>query len=256
MGFKAPARIALAASVGYGIVYLHNLTYPCRNMDFTWQATPGHSKSFSSRILNPRDGPVDEESYSLRIPTRELPAGITDEELLARFTKGAFGGWIFTPERWIAPLIQRCIDAELISAIKTSSSDPSTPPIWKLDSLSRDILPPLGSTLFGLLTLFDTSTCTEDHRISVFPDSIHIPRPNFAFAEYAGRTKSQGLAASHRFEVTREYKDGEDRVRLTFSHIRSNPRTGGKSLPSWFVWFHVLYSGLLFADGIKEIMYT
>ncbi|PYH80233.1 hypothetical protein BO82DRAFT_375706 [Aspergillus uvarum CBS 121591] len=199
MGFKVPARIVLAAS----------------------QATPGHSKSFSSRILNPQDGPIDEESYSLRISTRELPAGIFDEELFARFTKGAFGGWILTPERWIAPLIQRSIHYELILAIKTSSSDPSTPPIWKLDSLSRDTFPPLGSTLFGLFILFDTS-----------------------------------LAASHRFEVTRKYKDGEDRVKMTFSHIRSDPRAGGKSIPSWFVWFHVLCSGLLFADGIRKVIYT
>lgn len=107
MSFRIPARIVLAASIGCGIMYLHNLTYPCRNMDSTWQATPGHSKSFSSRISNTKDGPIDEESYSLWISTRELPAGITDEELLARLKKGAFGGWIFAPGRWIAPLMQR-----------------------------------------------------------------------------------------------------------------------------------------------------
>ncbi|OQE44095.1 hypothetical protein PENCOP_c002G08837 [Penicillium coprophilum] len=214
MAFTTRFRL-LTVALGGGAVYLQCLLYPCRNMEFTWQATPGHSKSFPLSVLNPKHYPVDQESYSLRIPAKNLPHGITDEEVLARFSKGVFGGWIFTPERWMAPFAQYLIDSEV-----TSSSDPalSGHPIWKLESLSRNTLPPLGSTLFGLLTLFDTSACTEARRISVFPESQDIPRPNFAFAEYAGRTKSLGLAASHRFEVNRELKGSEDVIKLTFSH--------------------------------------
>ncbi|KAJ5178561.1 uncharacterized protein N7500_001260 [Penicillium coprophilum] len=210
-------------------------------MEFTWQATPGHSKSFPLSELNPKNYPIDQESYSLRIPAKNLPHGITDEEVLARFSKGVFGGgYSLLRGGWHL----------------TSSSDPALPghSIWKLESLSRNTLPPLGSTLFGLLTLFDTSACTEAHRISVFPESQDIPRPNFAFAEYAGRTKSLSLAASHRFEVNRELKGSEDVIQLTFSHVRSNPANGGKPLPGWFIWFHVLYSKLLFADGIRELL--
>ncbi|KAL4906394.1 hypothetical protein BDW74DRAFT_176723 [Aspergillus multicolor] len=193
-------------------------------------------------------------------PNTNLPAGITNEQLLARFSNGVFGGRIFTPERWIAPIMQRCIDEDVIAATGRDSSIP--PPLWDLDALSQTTLPPLGTTLFGLLTLFDTSACTDAHRTAVFPASANVPRPTFAFAEYAGRTRSRGLAASHRFEVTREREReqehvGEEEVEfavITFSHVRSNPATGGKSLPTWFVWFHVLYSGLLFAEGIREVL--
>jgi len=51
-------------------------------------------------VANPNRFPIEQDSYTVHIPLRELKTGISDEEILARFSKGFFGGWILTPERW------------------------------------------------------------------------------------------------------------------------------------------------------------
>lgn len=75
--------------------------------------------------------------------------------------------------------------------------------------------------------------------------------------EYAGRTKGRSLAASHRFELLRESPagDGEDEgVTIIYSHVRSNPRTGGQ-VYGWFMTaMHVCYAHLLFAEGVREVL--
>lgn len=73
---------------------------PLRNIKVLYQATRGHENSFPMSIANPKGYPVDQESYSLIIPSSKLKVAISDEEILARFTKGFFGGWSFTLERW------------------------------------------------------------------------------------------------------------------------------------------------------------
>lgn len=80
--------------------FFYNLTAPSRNFHFTYCATPGHADSLAFTLLNPRKYPTEQDNFSLWISKRDLRAGISDEEILARFTRGFFGGWIFTPERW------------------------------------------------------------------------------------------------------------------------------------------------------------
>lgn len=83
---------------------LFNLTAPSRNFHFAYCATPGHEDSLAFTLLNPNKCPTEQDKFSLSILRRDLRAGISDEEVLARFTKGFFGGWIFTPERWFFSL--------------------------------------------------------------------------------------------------------------------------------------------------------
>lgn len=84
--------------------FFYNLTESSRKYDFSYSATPGHEESLAFTLLNPRQYPTEQDSFSLRISKRDLRAGISDEEILARFTRGFFGGWIFTPERWFFEL--------------------------------------------------------------------------------------------------------------------------------------------------------
>lgn len=79
-------------------------------MKFIWRAEPGHSSSFGMHVIDPAGNPTEEESYILRIPMHKLRRGIDDEEILARFSNGFFAGWVFGPERWIAPFVQGVID--------------------------------------------------------------------------------------------------------------------------------------------------
>ncbi|GFG16533.1 hypothetical protein IFM5058_08005 [Aspergillus udagawae] len=62
--------------------------------------TRAHQNSPTMALANPRGMPVYGDSYTIRIPLRDLKPGISDEEILARFSKGFFGGWVFAPEWW------------------------------------------------------------------------------------------------------------------------------------------------------------
>lgn len=60
----------------------------------------GHAESCGATAVSPQGQALRRgDSYSTTIPLRCLRPGITDGEILARFTKGFFGGPIFTPER-------------------------------------------------------------------------------------------------------------------------------------------------------------
>lgn len=89
----------------------------------------------------------------------------------------------------------------------------------------------------------------------MFPKAVGTERPCFAFLEFAGNTEHSRLVASHRFEIVREAgpKDQAE-VQIIFSHVRSNPRTGGAALPGILTYFHVLYSALLYSDGVQVVI--
>ena len=48
--------------------------------------------------MNPHNHIAVEDSRSIRLSKDEI-GSLSDEEILARFMKGFFGGWVFTPER-------------------------------------------------------------------------------------------------------------------------------------------------------------
>ncbi|KAL4977908.1 hypothetical protein BDW66DRAFT_149637 [Aspergillus desertorum] len=248
--------------LGGGIGCLTILAIPCRSMQFFWRAEPGHTRSFGMHVIDPTGNPTEEESYILRIPLRELKQGIDDEEILARFSRGFFAGWVFGPERWIAPFVQRIIDHEVFASARASTGDSGSHPdayaydISHPSAMSQQHLPPLGACLFGLYYLVDTSVCSASDRTSVFPASVQILRPERSFVEYAGRTKGRSLAASHRFELVREHPMGgdEEGVTIIYSHVRSNPRTGGRVYSRPMTAMHVGYAHLLFAEGVREVL--
>ncbi|KAL6239536.1 hypothetical protein BDW75DRAFT_250406 [Aspergillus navahoensis] len=248
--------------LGGGIGCLTILAIPCRSMRFLWRAEPGHSRSFGMHVIDPAENPTEEESYILQIPLYKLKQGIDDEEILARFSKGFFAGWVFGPERWIAPFVQGIIDHEVFASARASTADASSHQdayeydISHPNAMSQQRLPPLGACLFGLYYLVDMSACSSKDRALVFPTSTQIPRPERSFVEYAGRTKGRSLAASHRFELVREHPlgDREEGVTIIYSHVRSNPRTGGQVYSRPMTAMHVCYAHLLFAEGVREIL--
>lgn len=111
MAISWHTHIALAIlSAGVGCLTI--LAIPCRSMKFIWRAEQGHDSSFGMHVIDPAGNPTEEESYIIRIPLSRLQREIGDEEILARFSKGFFAGWVFGPERWIAPFVQGVIDHE------------------------------------------------------------------------------------------------------------------------------------------------
>ncbi|KAL4924014.1 uncharacterized protein BDV17DRAFT_301361 [Aspergillus undulatus] len=245
---------------GFGLSYLAYLAFPCRSMKFTWCAQPGHARSLGMQLIDPAANPTEEESYILCILARELKSGISDEEILARFSRGFFGGWGFSPERWIAPCVQGIIDHEVftrrwqLDAAGDSYPDtnPDTCNISHPNVMSKERLPPLGACLFGLYYLVDTNVCISEYN---YPSNA---RPERSFVEYAGRTRGRSLAASHRFEIFRQFSGptlgDQEQVMIIYSHVRSNPRNGGQVYSRPMTAMHVCYAHLLFADGIREVL--
>jgi hypothetical protein len=70
------------------------------------QATlsPSCVPSASLGIVNPKHHQTWTDSFSIKLSRREIGAA-SDEELLARFTKGFFGGWTFAAENNILMLL-------------------------------------------------------------------------------------------------------------------------------------------------------
>jgi hypothetical protein len=83
------------------LLYIYLRTSPASAAEWQLDAPDRHHKSFSQSIVNPRNFKTAQDSLTLRIPERRLPPTITDEEILARFSKGFFGGWVFWPEKMI-----------------------------------------------------------------------------------------------------------------------------------------------------------
>lgn len=83
-----------------GLYHLYQLTRPSRNHQFSHRATPGHEHSLAFTLLNPRGNRTEQDRFSVCLVGPAV-AGLSDREILARFTRGFFGGWVFTPERWI-----------------------------------------------------------------------------------------------------------------------------------------------------------
>jgi hypothetical protein len=69
------------------------------------------TSSSSLRLVNPRNHKAWADSYSIRLSSRDVGEA-DDEEILAKFVKGYFGGWIFAPENTLLSLLH-AFDSQL-----------------------------------------------------------------------------------------------------------------------------------------------
>lgn len=86
-------------------IYLYHLTGPSRNYLFSHRASPGHDRSLALTLLNPKGYRTEQDRFSVCLEGAAV-AGLSEGEIVARFTRGFFGGWVFTPERWIFTLMR------------------------------------------------------------------------------------------------------------------------------------------------------
>ena len=95
------SALSLPATVLLLKTYLHNNPLPAsrtRNITITDTLSPTSVLSASLKIVNPKNHSFLADSRSIRLLAQDI-GKLSDEEILARFLKGFFGGWIFTPER-------------------------------------------------------------------------------------------------------------------------------------------------------------
>ncbi|KAI1740547.1 hypothetical protein F4680DRAFT_418438 [Xylaria scruposa] len=261
--------LIFSAPVGIGLTYLiYDRLSIIRHAQCFETVTAKHIKSRTVALINPLGHRTQGDSYSIRIPVHKLRPGITNEEILARFTYGCFGGWIFTPERLLLRVFKpqitnisrttteaSCLEgSNNYSALNDGGARLHSPTIWSLSALNRAILPQLGSRLFGLFQLLDRSAASPQER-----DQIAAPahKADYAFAEFVAGSDQSVFAVSQRFDVVRQpdgANDGIESVTITASHLVCNPLTGKNIFPVPITLFHRIYARLLFADGIREVM--
>lgn len=84
-----------------------------RSPELSHSFKPDHPSSRSLSIVNPRNHTLLIDSRSITFSKSDIvlsrkDAKIGDEEILARFVKGFFGGWSFVPERTLLEGLRRC----------------------------------------------------------------------------------------------------------------------------------------------------
>ena len=247
--------------------------------------SPTHKGSFSMSVVAPKQHQGIQENYSFSIPVKRLRSNVSDEEILARFTKGFFAGLAFAPERRLlrvvpfritdipgttrsrdtrtrAPETYGCtcpvIKKNLAMRSQNKMSDFAiSPEIWNPSSISAKSTPAVASLLFGNFLVLDSSSMTTAQQNRLPNDYPQHAKPSHAFVEFAYGGARLGLVGSHRFEVSRhEVKQGvevEECVKITFSAVVCKPKTGLPPSGS-LQWVHVLYSHFLFSDGIRGVL--
>jgi hypothetical protein len=98
------SALSIPASALLIKVYLHNHPLSAsKTRTITTTETLSPTAALSSSIhktVNPRKHIIVADSRSIRLSRKDI-GNLSDEEILARFLKGFFGGWIFTPERYL-----------------------------------------------------------------------------------------------------------------------------------------------------------
>ncbi|KAI1431255.1 hypothetical protein GGR50DRAFT_90021 [Xylaria sp. CBS 124048] len=233
------------------------------------KASPTHLGSFPVSLILPSHHHSSQENYTVCIPASHLQKGVTDEEILARFTKGFLSGCAFTLERWLLSSFSYPILTD-VQAIKKSLTPRSQsansvlelgPLILDPSSISPTSTPSVSSLLFRNFVVLDSSSSLTAEQQDRLPGDYdrHV-RPPHAFLELAWGGDGLGLVGSHRFEVCRGHctpatatQEAEEFVKITLSTVSCVPRTGQAPRSSFLICFHVLYSKALFSDGIRGL---
>lgn len=91
--------IIIALPVAAGLWYTYRSRSPFTGIERTFSTAPTQDSSFAAHIINPRARPATREIFTYRLPIHHLKECVSEEEILARWCRGFFGGWTFTPER-------------------------------------------------------------------------------------------------------------------------------------------------------------
>lgn len=214
-------------------------------------------------VANPRNYFALRDTRSVTIVLPPSKANWSDEQILANFVKGFFGGWVFTPERLVFQAARpdlvrfsgKMTPHELEREILTHFPSIVIPKpeeqnrIWSTQSLLEDRLPPLTSTLFGAFQVIDK-------RISSSAESC---------VDIGFGSDESSFAGVHRFSVQRFLSDEKSsssaaaaaaarEVKITHSSFACNPIKNKPRKLQFLFTFHKLYAMLLFREGVAQIL--
>ncbi|KMQ44480.1 hypothetical protein HL42_4792 [Trichophyton rubrum] len=246
-----------------------------RRIIYSPQPLTSFHETRSEALINPHGHTIVEDCLIARVkddtlvqstlfPGRKLPLGqLSEEELLARFTRGFFGGIIFAAERFIlaSGLTQQ---TPLFSGTQPANSGLPLPKnIWDVTEIPKTALLPLGSILFGAFQV------THSHLVNktrLNPTSEGLTKMESAEEKFSYIDFGFGngnFAGCHRLSVhrndsskgidsiakTADGRDGMIEFRLSCFHC--NPRGEKSRLITMLSGFHQIYARLLFTDALR-----
>ncbi|OBT48627.1 hypothetical protein VE00_00835 [Pseudogymnoascus sp. WSF 3629] len=214
-----------------------------RSLVFTYPVTQELLTSSTFNLINPRNHVIVTDQVSVRLPASSV-SGLSDEAVLALFTRGFFGGKVFAIERLYMKLGGWKTIPTGYSGFK---SLPTERIEWNHHNIPAMSFMPVGDILFGAFQLVDS-------HLKLTPSE---PLPSYLDFGFGG-LESKKDSELDSVNVSRAASDadmlevGEVEVRL--EHFRCNP---SRNVPSWaecISWFHRWYAKFLFADGISSVL--
>lgn len=239
------STLAVPVGAAFLTAYLYNHPLPAsrsRTIQETNTLSPSTLKSPTIKRINPRNYQALTDTRTIFLPQTDIK-DLTDEEILARFTKGFYNGWIITPERLVMGMVE--FFGSTVLPVGFTSIENRRPRIPVFARLSRSSLPPRHTPIFGgNFMVLDFHLKSEDQD------------PLESFVEIGYGDDRKGFAGMHRFEVSRRAID--QGVIVSYSSISCNPGQDKRVFPwvhpNFVARFHCFYALCLFRDGVREIL--
>ncbi|QRD02603.1 hypothetical protein JI435_113590 [Parastagonospora nodorum SN15] len=244
----ASTAAALAALGIYHLVNIYNATCnaPIHQIISSYSIPDSFAESKWVKIANPDDHVTINDTRHITIRVSKT---ISDEEILARFVKGFFGGHVLAIERGLL----KAKNKELTD-LQALSTTPVSSKIWSKAQLSTHKLPPLHALIFGVWRLVESQVEAGPPSQPHLGPSSHV---DFVFGWNDGF-----IAGIHRFSVIRadnEAKpdtnhDSTTNVTIEYAHTSCNPKENKPLKPDALMTLHMWYALLLFREGVGEVL--
>jgi hypothetical protein len=186
----------------------------------------------------------------------------TDEELLAAFTRGYFGGVVCALER-TALSLWKADFVDVASVKKMLGSHMATESLWGGQPLHEGVPLGLGTKLWGAFLVVDTSVGRND--------GDEGGQSGEAYTSWLFGSDEGMLRGMHRFSIRRVVDGLDDAVakagrevgttrnddewwRIRYCSVTVDPRRDRLMGNAVLRGFHMIYSGMLFRDGVREVL--
>ncbi|OJK00081.1 hypothetical protein ASPACDRAFT_42661 [Aspergillus aculeatus ATCC 16872] len=215
---------------------------------------PGFLTSLSSSYVNPRQHVIGTDCITQVIPASAV-AGVSDERVLALFTSGFFGGFVFAPE-W---LLLTAVGGRILPVGYTGflREGHTAQTLWRRAHVSDSRLHPVGTCFFGTFMILDKHIAIESE--------VAEPSRRASWIDYGFGSDESSFAGCHRFQITRIEDTGgegpsktdsttESQVQVELQSFQCNPQKNVPFGSEILKQFHSQYARLLFANGIQSVL--
>ncbi|PNH31070.1 hypothetical protein VD0004_g3442 [Verticillium dahliae] len=165
---------------------------------------------------------------------------LTDQVFLAAFVRGFFGGKVFAPERAVLKIAK--LDLLNYPNLKRNAS---ISPVWHVNQLAGDELPPVTTILFGAFQISDSQILRPG-------DMSTHPVESESSVDFVFGSSQGNFCGTHQFSILRT-KGHPERARVRYAHVSCNPNGGKLPMPDFMAPLHNLYAMLLFREAVGEV---